>query len=71
MDPHADAHRAVREHPLRLARGSYGVIGPRECDEEGISLCVDFDAIMRPERLAKVTPVLGQKGGVARWRSPE
>ncbi len=66
MQANPDPDRAGSEEPFQHLRG-----GPersrrrREGDEEGIPLCVNFDAAMSHERLAENAAMLSKRVGIS------
>src|SRR5437764_1031356 len=71
MQPHPDAnlHSVVPwvrgERPLRRDGGRDCLSGPRERDEEAVTLCVDFDAAVLGERPTDEATMVGKNVAVA------
>jgi hypothetical protein len=65
VEAHPHPHRAALERRLRIGRGLHCIGCTRKGDEERVTLRVDLDAVVQPERLPQRTPVLGQDARVA------
>ena len=64
VEAHADPYRALRERAASLGRGGDSRVGPRERDEERVTLGVDLDAQVPRERVSQDTPVLREEVGI-------
>jgi hypothetical protein len=60
VDPHSHPHRGRDESALGIGRGSDGIRGSGESDEEGIALRVDLDSAVLGERVSQDAPLLGE-----------
>ena len=63
VPPHAHAHRAVGQPPLRLHGRRHRVAGPCEDDKEGVALGVHLDAAVARERLSQDTACSASMSG--------
>jgi hypothetical protein len=64
VEPNAHADRAGLERSLPVGSRSKCIRGPREGDEERISLRIDLDAAMPAEAFAQRLPMLAERIGV-------
>ena len=60
VEPHPHAYRPVGKCALAVCSGSDSVRRAGERDEERVTLCVDFDALVLGERRAETPPMLVQ-----------